>query len=265
MTRDGPVPGALAKPAMHDRSCPQAQAHPAAAPAARIGWGVSRGACRMALRGLALGAACALATASLAAPAPSDGGLSAPVPEAARVQHGRALARSCAACHGIDGNASGPQFPKLAGQDAAYLERELERFRSQRPGAPAARVSPVMNPIAQGLSAQDRLDLATYFASCELKPALAPRAAELAEGARIWRGGIVGRRVPACAACHGADGHGIPPLYPSLAGQWSEYLVSQLRAFRDGTRNDQGPMHDIASRMTEAQILQVADFASGLH
>ncbi|MBU6513978.1 MAG: cytochrome c4 [Betaproteobacteria bacterium] len=217
-----------------------------------------------ALRGWLLAAACcAAAPAALAAPGGAT--LSAQAPDAAQLRHGRALAQSCAACHGIDGNASGPQFPKLAGQDASYLERELEHFRPARAGAPAARLSPVMNPIAQGLSAQDRRDLAAYFASCRLKPALAPQASELAEGARIWRGGIVGRRVPACAACHGADGHGIPPLYPSLAGQWSEYLVSQLRAFRDGTRNDHGPMHDIASRMTESQIREVADFASGLH
>ena len=219
-----------------------------------------------ALRRLVFGGACwALASAALAASGPGGASLSAQAPDAAQLRHGQALARSCAACHGIDGNAAGPQFPKLAGQNAAYLERELERFRPARPGVPAARPSPVMNPIAQGLSGQDRRDLAAYFASRELRPALAPLAAELPAGARIWRGGIVGRRVPACAACHGADGHGIPPLYPSLAGQWSEYLVSQLRAFRDGTRNDQGPMHDIASRMTEAQIHEVADFASGLH
>ncbi len=221
---------------------------------------------RATLRALTLGGACwALGSAALAASGPAGATLSAQAPDAAQLRHGQALARSCAACHGIDGNASGPQFPKLAGQNAAYLERELERFRPARPGASAARPSPVMNPIAQGLSEQDRRDLAAYFASCRLRPALAPLAAELPAGARIWRGGIVGRRVPACAACHGADGHGIPPLYPSLAGQWSEYLASQLRAFRDGTRNDQGPMHEIASRMTEAQIREVADFASGLH
>ncbi len=221
---------------------------------------------RAARRVLGCGGACwVLASAALAAPGPAEATLSAQAPGAAQLRHGQELARSCAACHGIDGNATGPQFPKLAGQGAAYLERELERFRPTRPGAPAARPSPVMNPIAQGLSEQDRRDVAAYFASCALRPALAPLAAELPAGARIWRGGIVGRRVPACAACHGADGHGIPPLYPSLAGQWSEYLVSQLRAFRDGIRNDQGPMHEIASRMTEAQIREVADFASGLH
>ncbi len=237
-----------------------AQRFRSGAPGARPGPG------RAVLRSLVVGGACwALASVALAANGPAAATLSAQAPDAAQLRHGQALARSCAACHGADGNASGPQFPKLAGQDAAYLERELERFRPARPGAPAARRSPVMNPIAQGLSEQDRRDLAAYFASCKLKPALAPQAADLPAGARIWRGGILGRRVPACAACHGADGHGIPPLYPSLAGQWSEYLVSQLRAFRDGTRNDQGPMHDIASRMTETQIREVADFASGLH
>lgn len=206
--------------------------------------------------------------AAPASAAAADSGavtLSAQVADAAQLARGRKLAQSCAACHGADGNAAGPQFPKLAGQGAHYLERELEHFRAPRAGVAAPRVNPIMNPIAQALSAQDRRDLAAYYASLPRKPALAPDAAALPRGARIWRGGIANRDVPACAACHGADGHGIPPLYPSLAGQWSQYLVGQLDAFRDGTRNDHGPMHDIASRMTEAQIRDVADFAAGLH
>lgn len=206
-----------------------------------------------------------LPPSAAAAPAASAGTtLSAPMADAAQLARGRQLARSCAACHGSDGNATAPQFPKLAGQGAHYLERELERFRAPRPGVAPARVSAVMNPIAQALSAADRRDLAEYFASLPLKPALAPSAAELPRGAQIWRGGIAGRQVPACAACHGADGHGIPPLYPSLAGQWPQYLMAQLHAFRDDSRNDHGPMHDIASRMTDAQIRDVADFAAGL-
>ncbi len=191
---------------------------------------------------------------------------SASIAGAAQIARGHALAeRSCAACHGVDGNAVGPQFPKLAGQGASYLERELEHFRAAHDGAQPLRHSPIMNPIAQSLSAQDRADLAAYYASQPLHPALAGNAAELPLGASIWRGGIRNREVPACAACHGADGHGIPPLYPSLAGQWQGYLVSQLRAFRDGTRDDHGPMREIASRMTATQIQDVADFAAGLH
>lgn len=224
---------------------------------------------RLFLSLLALGAAAVgLPAGAAAAPSPAGAAgttLSAPAVDAAQLARGRKLAQSCAACHGIDGNATAPQFPKLAGQTASYLERELERFRAPGPGARAPRVSPVMNPIAQSLSAQERSDLAAYFASQAIKPALAPSAAELPLGAQIWRGGIADRTVPACAACHGADGHGIPPLYPSLAGQWSQYLMSQLHAFRDGSRDDHGPMHDIASRMTDAQIRDVADFAAGLH
>ena len=223
---------------------------------------VRRLACVLGLAAIAGALPC---VASAAAATPAGTTLSAPAVEAAQLARGRTLAQSCAACHGSDGNASGPQFPKLAGQGASYLERELERFRAPRPGAPAPRPSPIMTPIAQNLSAQDRRDLAVYFASRSVKPALSPSAAELPLGAQIWRGGIADRRVPACAACHGADGHGIPPLYPSLAGQWPQYLMAQLHAFRDGTRDDHGPMHDIASRMTDSQIRDVADFAAGLH
>jgi len=41
-----------------------------------------------------------------------------------------------------------------------------------------------------------------------------------------------------CASCHGADGVSLNPLWPNLAGQKEQYLVKQIKAFRDGTRND---------------------------
>ena len=83
-------------------------------------------------------------------------------------------------------------------------------------------------------------------------------------GQKIWRGGIADKGVPACAACHGPNGAGIPVQYPRLAGQWGEYNEAQLIAFRSGTRKNNAVMSAIASRLSDAEIKAVSDYAAGL-
>ena len=197
----------------------------------------------------------------------------------ANVARGRALAAACAACHGIDGNATAEAFPKLAGQHADYLAQQLAAFKAAAAPAAArghdpaagttrppasARVSPVMSAQAAPLSARDMHDLGAYYAAQPLRPAYATDAAAAARGARIWRGGIAARRVPACSGCHGAAGAGLPPQYPRLAGQWAGYLREQLAAYARGARGAATPMREIASALDERQIRDVAEFASGL-
>jgi cytochrome c553 len=72
--------------------------------------------------------------------------------------------------------------------------------------------------------------------------------------------------VPACAGCHGPAGAGIPVQYPRLAGQYAEYIVQQLKAFKEGARaNDpNGMMRGVTARMTEREIRAVAEYAAGL-
>jgi len=66
-----------------------------------------------------------------------------------------------------------------------------------------------------------------------------------------------------CAACHGASGIGIIPLYPNLAGQKREYLVAQLQAFRDGTRKN-AIMSPMAAHLSNADIENVAAYLASL-
>jgi cytochrome c553 len=77
-------------------------------------------------------------------------------------EEGRNKAIQCVACHGADGVAPNPTFPHLAGQNAAYLAIQLERFRS------GERYHPLMTPVAQSLSDADIEDLAAYYS--ELRP-----------------------------------------------------------------------------------------------
>ena len=92
----------------------------------------------------------------------------------------------------------------------------------------------------------------------------APNKATVAQGEKIWRGGIAERKVPACAGCHGPAGAGIPSQYPRLAGQHAAYTEAQLLAFRNGTRKNNAQMAGVSAGMTEADIKAVADYVAGL-
>jgi cytochrome c553 len=171
----------------------------------------------------------------------------------------------CVACHAADGNSVAPANPKLAGQFADYLQKQMVNFKAQG-GRKALRENPVMAGMVSTLSDKEMAATAAYFAGQTLKPAAATDKDRAAHGQKIWRGGIAARGVAACAGCHGPDGAGIPGMYPRLSGQFPEYLEAQLTLFRSGARaNDpNGMMRGVAARMTDEEIKAVADYAAGL-
>ena len=195
-----------------------------------------------------IAATCALlgsATAALAAGDPTAG---------------KAKSATCAACHNADGNSAIAQYPKLAGQSADYLVKQLQEYKS------GARVNAIMVGMVAPLSPQDMEDLAAYFASQQIArgaadPALAPA------GEAVFRGGNLTSGVAACAACHGAAGAGNPAAkFPALAGQHAEYVELQLKAFRAMERaNDAGQMmRGVAAKLTDPEIKAVASYVQGL-
>ena len=164
----------------------------------------------------------------------------------------------CAVCHGADGESSTPAFPRLAGQNAVYVARQLAAFKS------GVRRSPTMQPMVAELDASDFAALGAWYASrpTHVHPVDDPGLAFA--GRALWNTGNVPAGVPACATCHGADGHGDEAI-PRLAGQHALYVVRQLKQFggRDRTR-DNASMHLIASRLSEADMRAVAAFVSGM-
>lgn len=172
---------------------------------------------------------------------------------------GQAIATQvCAACHAADGNAVGNAFPKLAGQHAEYLYKELTNFKS------GERANAIMGPYAAALSDDDMHNVAAYFATQVQKPADAHDKELADQGRKIYRAGIAERGVPACASCHSPNGAGLPIQYPRLSGQWEEYALAQLTAFKGGVRNNNGPMTSIAQRLSEDEMKAVADYVAGL-
>jgi cytochrome c553 len=177
----------------------------------------------------------------------------------------RIAGQVCAACHAADGNSVAATNPKIAGQFAEYLQKQLGDFKAQ-PGKKPARESAIMTPMAANLSDDDIQSLAAYYAGQKLRPASAADKDLVALGRKIWRGGIAASSVPACAGCHGPAGAGIPAQYPRLAGQFAEYVAAQLKGFKDNARSNDanGVMRGVAARMTEREIQAVAQYAAGL-
>ena len=177
---------------------------------------------------------------------------------------GQGKAAICAACHGADGNSIVPNWPKIAGQHAAYIERQLSLIKSGN------RPVPEMAGIVISLSDQDMADLAAYFSSQLTSAGLTDEALR-ANGERLYRGGNTETDVPACMSCHGPAGKGNPlSAYPSIAGQHSVYSEKMLKGFRSGTTwgdDDSASMimTDVAKRLTDAEIKAVANYVQGLH
>ncbi len=169
----------------------------------------------------------------------------------------------CAACHAADGNSTIPVNPRLAGQSAEYLVRQLTDF-AKPAGDKTGRENAVMSAFALTLSDVDRRNVAAWFSAQTPKLEVAQNKDSIELGQRIYRTGIAEKAVPACAGCHGPTGAGLPVLYPRIGGQHADYIVAQLKAFREGSRRNNVPMEQIAFRLDDKEMAAVADFAAGL-
>lgn len=175
-------------------------------------------------------------------------------------------AEVCAPCHNADGNSVISTNPKLSGQTAEYIVKQLTDL-AKPAGDKTGRENPVMGGFAAMLEPADRQNLAAWFSSQPpFPPASAGAAAtpEAAMGQRIYRTGIPEKAVPACAGCHGPTGAGLPVLYPRIGGQHGDYVEAQLHAFREGTRRNNEAMWQIAFRLSDPEIKALAEYVSGL-
>jgi cytochrome c553 len=184
---------------------------------------------------------------------------------------GAAKAAVCAACHGPNGNSINPEWPSLAGQNAAYIREQLALFKSKK------RNNPVMFPIIEPLSEQDFADLGAYFAA-QTPTGLEADPSYWKAGEALYKSGDVARNIPACTSCHGPAGQGNAGSgYPALRAQHSVYTVKQLQdyltqnRYRDpadpakvhASRNS-AMMTTIAQRLTPEDIRNLASYLQGL-
>lgn len=177
---------------------------------------------------------------------------------------GKEIMQQCVACHGADGNASAPIYPKIAGQHAEYLYKQLSNFKAGKDGEKPLRDNAIMAAFAAGLSEEDMKNVSAYLAAQKQTLSSAKNKDTLALGEKIYRGGIADKKIPACAGCHSPNGAGIPAQYPRLGGQHAQYTESQLIAFRDGVRNNSEQMSVIAAKMSDKEMKAVSDYIAGL-
>ena len=180
---------------------------------------------------------------------------------------GESKSAVCVACHGAGGNSMVPTFPKLAGQNEKYLSDQLLKIRD------GGRPVPTMAGQLDNLSDQDLADIAAYFAAQSATGGQAdPNLVEL--GAQIYRGGISGRSIPACSACHSPTGEGNGPAgFPRLAGQHADYTAAQLMMYRKGFDDESGRrtdgdakiMRSVAFGLSDKEIEAVSSFIAGLN
>ena len=178
----------------------------------------------------------------------------------AQVDEARAkkiIGGSCFLCHGAEGESASEVFPRLAGQNAEYIAKQLENFKSGK------RKSSAMAPMVAELSPDDMAALGRFYGSRPPHKE-APKDAPLAAvGQYIYSQGNRFSGVPACASCHGPDGAGSNAL-PRLAGQHAAYLDTQLKQFNKRERNnDNAVMHTVVEKMTALEMAAVSEYLSG--
>ncbi len=205
---------------------------------------------RAALRPLLAVLALATGGAALAADAPAA--------FKADPAKGEKLAATCMACHTADGSRGAPANPILQGQHPEYIVKQLKEYKS------GVRKNAVMSGMAAPLSEDDMRHIAAFYAAKQAKPGFAKNKSSVKLGEQIYRGGLMGKAVPACAGCHSPSGAGIPAQYPRLGSQHADYTEAQLLAFRSGARGNSAMMTAIAAKMNDAEIKAVADYIAGL-
>lgn len=185
--------------------------------------------------------------------------LGGPVTAADQVDAKTIAATICVACHGEDGNAVIPTFPKIAGLQEEYIVKQLRDFRSGR------RKSDIMTPIAMELRPEDVAPLAIYFSAQVRKAGEPEDKAAVGLGKMIFHDGNEETGVPACVGCHQVQGAGLY-IYPRIGGQNPQYVIQQLKKFAASERtNDASRMMRVtAKRLSEEEINAVAQYLAGL-
>ncbi len=175
---------------------------------------------------------------------------------------GKTKAAACGGCHGMDGNSLIPMYPKLAGQNEAYIAKQVKDFKAN-----SDRQNAIMLGMAAALTDEDAADIGAYFQSQSTKDAAPFDADKIAAGREMYKGGDLQKGIPACQGCHGPTGAGTAGIgFPQVGGQYVDYTLAQLKAFKDGSRKNDAKklMRSIVEKMSDADMVAVANYIASL-
>jgi cytochrome c553 len=202
-------------------------------------------------------ALCALLSGSVFA-----GEAATPAAPVGDAKAGQTKAAACGACHGPDGNSPSDAFPKLAGQHVSYAVEQLKALKDGK------RKDPMMTGQAAPLSDQDMLDIATFYSAQTPQPGMAAKES-VEVGQKLYRGGDIAKKIPACMACHAPNGAGnVAAKYPRLSGQHAAYTAKQFARYKEGNHNGSvgaKMMQDIANRLSSEEIKALSEYIAGLY
>ncbi len=173
---------------------------------------------------------------------------------------GKVKSQVCQGCHGLRGYSVITLIPKLAGQYAHYIAKELRNYQE------GSRSHQIMSAMAASISDEDLDDIAAHFAV--QKKMSGGNLTENPIGKDLFLNGDVARRILPCVNCHGSNGKGRRPwtsIFPVIGGQHKDYLRVQLQNFRSDTRSNSpvAIMNQMTRLLTDEEIEALADYISG--
>ncbi len=172
----------------------------------------------------------------------------------------RIAASVCAACHGPSGNSTSPLFPKLAGQNEAYLAAQLKAFKAKTRGEQDAH--DYMWGMAELVNDSAIAGLAHYYANQKPAPGSPGDPELIARGKILYQNGDPKRDIVACVTCHGKAAEG-GASFPRLEGQHAAYIMRQLEAIQRGTRASP-VMHSVIKGLDSDEIRAIAEYVQSL-
>ncbi len=178
------------------------------------------------------------------------------------VAAGQAKSALCAGCHGVDGNSLMFVNPKLAGQNQAYIVKQIKDYKAN-----TTRQNAIMLGMVAGLSDEDAADIGAFYQAQTVSQAAPFDEEKAAAGRSLYKGGDMVKGIPSCQSCHGPMGDGVAGIgYPQVGGQFVEYTLAQLKAFKDGSRsNDENAlMRSIVVKMSEEEMEAVSHYIASL-
>lgn len=175
---------------------------------------------------------------------------------------GKQKSQVCQGCHGVDGNSTSDQIPKLAGQYDEYIIKQMRNYQN------GTRSHELMNGMAAPLSDKDLADIAAYFADQPIMKGDASAPVN-ERGKKIFTKGNITEMVMTCAYCHGNTGKGLDPstaMYPVIGGQHKAYLLKQLKDFREDDRvnSPNAIMNRILRSLNDSELDALAAYISSL-
>ncbi len=172
---------------------------------------------------------------------------------------GKEKSELCQGCHGEDGVSYDPKIPKLAGQYASYITKQLRNYQA------GVRSHQIMNAMAATISDADLDDISAYFAS---QPRMdGPDESTNQLGQKLFFHSEPSRAHMACVNCHGISGKGLTPqtkMFPVIGGQHKEYLYAQLLSFKNDNRvnSPNAIMNKVAQALDDEELEALADYLS---